>query len=196
MKNLGVAFAGGHGKREKDDFYPTPPEATRALLPLITDWPKVVWEPACGDGAIARVLEEAGCEVWGADLVDRGYGDGGADFFKCEMCVAETLITNPPFKLAAEWILHAQRIGVQQMALLLKMTFWNAATRNRVWKAWPPRSIHPLTWRLDFDGRGAPTMDCMWCLWGPYDPRQKMTTFYPLSRPAPVMSKTEIDLLA
>lgn len=190
MQNLGVAFVGGHGKRRKDDFYPTPPEATRALLPLIVRWPKI-WEPCCGNGAISRELKAAGHTVHSTDLVDRGYGLGGEDFFRCEVPVAESIVTNPPFKPAAELILHAHKIGVVRMALLLKMTFWNAAARRKVWGVWRPFSVHPLTWRLDFDGRGAPTMDCMWCIWQPRAGREA-TKFEPLARP---MSETE-SLLA
>jgi hypothetical protein len=43
--------------REKDDFYPTPPEPTRALLAVEGQRLRqlgAVWEPACGDGAMAR----------------------------------------------------------------------------------------------------------------------------------------------
>jgi len=35
-----------------------------------------IWEPACGDGAISRVLEAAGYQVISTDLIDRGYGQG------------------------------------------------------------------------------------------------------------------------
>jgi len=39
--------------REKHDFYPTPPEATNALLDRETfDGP--IWEPACGDALSPR----------------------------------------------------------------------------------------------------------------------------------------------
>ncbi len=193
MQNLGVAMVGGHGKRRKDDFYPTPPEATRALLPLIAHWPKHVWEPACGDGAIARELECAGYVVEATDLVYRGFGRGDVDFLKEQRAIRRTVITNPPFKLAGEFIHHAYDLDVRYMALLLKMTFWNAASRLKAWRRFPPAAVHPLTWRLDFDGRGAPTMDCMWCLW---EPGAEATVFEPILRPvAPAMSESE-SLLA
>jgi len=54
--------------RQKDDFYPTPPEGTRALL-SVERFDGSIWEPACGDGAISRVLIEAGYEVVSSDLV-------------------------------------------------------------------------------------------------------------------------------
>jgi hypothetical protein len=61
------------GSREPDDFYRTPPACTRALLTAEADRvPQALWEPACGDGAIADVLRDAGRAVHATDLVDRG----------------------------------------------------------------------------------------------------------------------------
>src|ERR1700759_147425 len=51
-------------------------------LPKLVGWPRRVWEPACGDGGIARPLERGGFRVVGTDLVDRGYGFGGVDFLQ------------------------------------------------------------------------------------------------------------------
>lgn len=166
MKNLGVAFAGGHGAREKDDFYPTPPEATEALLTLnLWGGSRKVWEPACGDGAISRVLARAGNDVVSTDLIDRGFGTGGVDFLKATSLLAPIVITNPPFKLAEQFIRHALDLGAETVAMLLKMTFWNAAKRIPLFEEHPPAIIAPLTWRLDFTGGGAPTMDCGWAVW-------------------------------
>lgn len=183
--NLGAALAGGNGKRRENDFYPTPKEATYALLSLIADWPREVWEPACGDGAMARVLSSAGFSVYASDLVDRGYGDV-RDFLLgyAELACPTSIITNPPFKLAADFILRADDLGATHMALLLKSQFWNAATRLKVWDRWAPYAALPLTWRLDFDGRGAPTMDCTWFLWDRTSP--------PLARP---LAKPDVEAL-
>jgi len=65
--------------RERDDFYPTPPAGTRALLE-VESFTGPIWEPACGDGAISKVLESAGHQVISTDLIDRGYGTGGGRF--------------------------------------------------------------------------------------------------------------------
>ena len=66
-------------ERAPFEFYPTPPEATRALL-AAESFKGPIWEPACGDGAIARELRAAGYDVVATDLVDYGYGEGGRDF--------------------------------------------------------------------------------------------------------------------
>lgn len=187
MKNLGVAMVGGHGRREKDDFYPTPPEATEALLTLIK--PRRVWEPACGDGAISKVLKCHGIDVVSTDLVDRGYGEGGVDFLEAEYLFAPAIVTNPPFKHAEAFARHAIALGADTVALLLKATFWNAAIRFPLFAQHPPEVVAPLMWRLDFTGGGAPTMDCAWAIWSIREGRD--TTFIPLLKPKPRIPGTE-----
>lgn len=83
-------------RREPFEFYPTPPEATRALL-SVERFEGSIWEPACGDGAISRELEAAGYEVISTDLIDRGYGTGGVDFLKTTEPLARNIVTNPPY---------------------------------------------------------------------------------------------------
>lgn len=164
--NLGVALAGGNGKRRRDDFYPTPAEATHALMLKCGPWiPAEVHEPACGDGAMARVIESYGRRVIATDLVFRGYGRGGIDFL-ARPPAAASVITNPPFKLAKAFIDHALAHDPDFFAVLLKATFWNAADRYDLLDARPPKLTLPLTWRLDFTNGGAPTMDCTWFAWG------------------------------
>ncbi len=94
--------------REKDDFYPTPPVLTEALL-RIESFPMTLWEPACGDGAILDVLTAHGHVVVSTDLVDRccpGAGHG-RDFLMEWQPMGEGLITNPPFRLWREFAAHA-----------------------------------------------------------------------------------------
>src|SRR3546814_11582916 len=92
--------------RERDDFYPTPPEGTRALL-SVERFEGEIWEPACGDGAISKELEAAGHTVYSTDLIDRGYGTPGVDFLLDYSTTAANIVTNPPFKLAEEFARHA-----------------------------------------------------------------------------------------
>lgn len=153
------------GTRRELDFYPTPPEATLALVPLISNWPEEIWEPFCGDGAMSKVLAGAGYNVHSQDLIYRGYGEGGHDFFQTDFPAATALVSNPPFGRAEECVRHAHAIGVERMALLLKINYWSVARRLALWELWRPRIIAPLTWRLDFTGAGSPHTDCMWVVW-------------------------------
>jgi hypothetical protein len=174
--NLGAAMVGGNGNREKDDFYPTPPEATVALMLAVRLAP-CIWEPACGDGAMCRVLEAVGHKVVATDLIDRGYGRGGVDFLQQSEPFDGDIATNPPFKTAAAFIEHSATLAARRF-FLLKVSFWNAARRMKLFTEHPPSLVMPLTWRLDFTGGGAPTMDCMWCAWGTPE-----RGFKPLPRP-------------
>ena len=94
----GEAWARGispdKANREKDDFYETPPEATRALL-SVESFEGAIWEPACGRGAISKVLEGAGHEVISTDLMDRGYGENRVDFLMEWRPLAPNIVTNP-----------------------------------------------------------------------------------------------------
>jgi len=187
MLNLGAAMAGGNGRNHHpDDFYPTPFDAVEALLAETGQFMgRTVHEPACGDGAISRVLELHGYDVISTDLIYRGYGLGGMDFL-AHAPVADTIVTNPPFKYAAEFVRHAMAHKPRYLALLLKSNFWNARIRLPLFNIAPPRQILPLTWRLDFTGGGAPTMDCTWFVWGDFEPSQP---FRPLPKPTKTLSE-------
>jgi hypothetical protein len=76
------------------DFFPTPEWAT---VPLMDNerFEGQIWEPACGDGSMARVLASKGNEVIASDLYDRGFGEIGVDFLNTDR-VADNIVTNPP----------------------------------------------------------------------------------------------------
>lgn len=65
--------------RPKEDYYATDPKAVELLLENET-FNHSIWECACGEGHIAKVLESNGYSVISTDLIDRGYGEGGIDF--------------------------------------------------------------------------------------------------------------------
>lgn len=168
MTHLGQMMTGGdRGGREKDDFYPTPEACTRALVEAEGDrMPQSIWEPACGTGAISRVLEASGRTVLSTDLVDRGYGRAGVDFLMEPFGGPFAIVTNPPFKLAKQFIRKAFDLGSNYTAIFLKATFWHATSRTDFFNSHRPERIYAMNWRPDFDGRGQPTMDCIWCVWG------------------------------
>lgn len=193
MSGLGKAMAGGGAAedRQKDDFYPTPRACTLALLKVEREhlqrasWGGKIWEPACGDGAISKVLIEAGLRVVSTDLVDRGYGDMRADFFSFRGPLGNAIITNPPFAIAEAFIRKSRELKVDYLALLLKSTYWHAAERFSLYNAYKPAAVYPLTWRPDFLGLGAPTMESAWMVWRSYSDGRCAgeTIFRPLPKP-------------
>lgn len=127
--------------REPNDFYRTPPECTEALL-QVEQFAGPVWECACGDGAISKVLQGAGLQVFSTDLIDRGFGEAGFDFLKEPALAAPTIITNPPFKIADDFVLHALRLGAVKVAMLLRLSWLEGAKRHaKVFRDSPPSRV-------------------------------------------------------
>ena len=81
------------------DFYPTPEIATIKFLDK-ERFDGEIWECACGDGAMSRVIERYGYQVKSTDLIDRGYGKKGQINFLTCSDRADNIMTNPPFKYA------------------------------------------------------------------------------------------------
>lgn len=149
--------------RAKDDFYPTPQYVTKALLNNYS-FEGDVWECACGDGRMARVLEEAGYNVAATDLIDRGFGRAGIDFL-LENTRVDNVITNPPFNLAYEFIEQGLRLSTKCLALFLPIRYLTGKKRAELYKKYPPTKIIVIPNKVDFLGFGSPTMEFAWFIW-------------------------------
>lgn len=170
-------------KRSEADFYATPPDCTVALL---NDYGRMlghrVWEPACGDGAISEVLTAAGKDVFSTDLRHTGFGTGGVDALGTRPENIDSIVTNPPFNLAVQFIRHLRSLHLP-FALLLKATFWHAASRRALFRETGPLAVCPLLWRPAMDpsrGKSA-TMDFCWTVWT--DAPVPSCDYTPLPRP-------------
>ena len=84
------------------DFFRTPPWATFALIDNET-FEGEIWECACGDGSMSRVLERTGQSVRSTDLYDRGYGEAGVDFL-APLWSSDNIVTNPPYHCAEGFV--------------------------------------------------------------------------------------------
>lgn len=133
--------------RERDDFYPTPPRATHALL-SVENFEGGIWEPACGDGAISKVLEAAGHEVYSTDLIDRGYGVAGVDFLLDYQTTADNIITNPPFKHAEEFVTHALRRSRRKVAMLCRLAWLEGKARKLMFESTPLARVWVFSGRI------------------------------------------------
>ncbi len=131
-----------------DNFYPTPPEATRALL-SVESFDGAIHEPACGEGHIARELEAAGHTVVATDLNDRGYGTVGLDFLGQTVPLAPHIVTNPPYgRGLADAFLRKALLLTQQtggkIALLLNLSSLAEPTRTALWRSRPPTRLYAI----------------------------------------------------
>lgn len=164
-------------ERKPSDFYPTPYDVTESLMPVIqtlVDAGGKIWEPCSGNMDMTRVLEWHGYEVTSTDIRDTGQGIGGFDFLNDNpeekwgwIPDPDMIVMNPPFSLAAEFILRALRY-TPTVACLMKIDYWNAIGRLPLWQANMPKLFLPLTWRPAFlqkERGNSPLMNCAWCVW-------------------------------
>lgn len=166
----GVTILGGGKKedRNESDFYPTPPEATIALLDyfdFLSNGIKTVDEVCCGDGAISKILVERGFDVYSSDLRYSGYGEGGINYLLAESRRPDMIFTNPPFNIAEEIIYKAMEDARYIVCMLLKSQYWHAKGRLKLFNKYTPAYVMPLTWRPNFGMGDAPVMDVQWTVW-------------------------------
>lgn len=160
-----------HENREVDDFYPTHPGATRALL-SVEQFDGAIWEPACGEGDMSRVLLQAGHDVVSTDLIHRGYGQGGRDFL-CEWIgLAPNVVTNPPFREAQMFVDRALMLATGKVCMFLRLAFLEGVERG----AWFPNTPLARVWimsrrvpmqrgRLSEAGDGHGVIAFAWFVW-------------------------------
>ena len=137
-----------HPHRAPFEFYPTPPEGTRSLL-SVESFDGPIWEPACGDGAIAREFAAAAYDVVATDIAAYGYGQAGADFLQETAPRAKHIITNPPYGrgLADRFIGHALMLTRKtggSVAMLLNLASLCHPTRHAKFLNTPPAAIYGL----------------------------------------------------
>lgn len=91
---LGASNHTDHDRAEHD-YYATEPKAVEELM-KVEKFNGSIWENCCGEGHLSEPMIKAGYDVVSTDLVDRGYGEGNIDFFKCNKTLADNIVTNPP----------------------------------------------------------------------------------------------------
>jgi hypothetical protein len=159
----------------RDDLYETPECATRALLAVESLPQGTVWEPACGPGAIVRVLRAAGHQVYATDLVNYGSADQDehrVDFLM-EFAAPEiaSIVTNPPFKLAAEFVRHALLL-CPRVYMFLRLAFLESEGRSDILEGGQLRRVYvfrerlPMMHRAGWVGtRASSRMAFAWFCW-------------------------------
>jgi len=135
-------------RRIPHEFYPTPPEATRALL-SVESFDGAIWEPACGEGAISAELASGGYSVVSTDLINHGYGTPQVDFLAQTRPRAKHIVTNPPygFGLADRFITRAldmTRTTGGKVAMLLNLASLAHRTRTAWWQSHPPARLYAI----------------------------------------------------
>lgn len=145
------------------DFFPTQPFATRALLDHVIkpmgwyDPRDTIWEPACGEGHMFRVLREYYEHVHASDVFDYGFGYHIFDFLTLEagqlgieppVGPVDWIITNPPFgpasnprlvRFATVALQHARK-GIAMFGRIQMLEGEKRFTR--IWRPWRAHAIY------------------------------------------------------
>lgn len=158
---------------EENDYYATEPRAVELLLEQ-EEFSHIIYEPACGEGHISKVLQAHGYEVHSTDLIDRGFGEGTEDFLAREnpLPMPADIITNPPYKFAREFVEKALSIVYtgNKVAMFVKLTFLEGQARRELFRQHPPKTVYVSSARLEcgkngiFTGSGSAVAYC-WIVW-------------------------------
>jgi len=163
-----------HADRGLDAYF-SPPEAVFSLLRIeASHLPKYIWEPAAGDGAIVRPLQDAGFRVVASDIADYGLANCtiGVDYLSAKpLPGVEGIVTNPPYKLAMRFAEKALR-ETRYLALLLRTNFLESTSRLPFFRKHEPARIWissrrlPMMHRHGWKGPRAPSNTCFaWFVW-------------------------------
>ena len=148
-KRHAQSIAGFSNNREPMDNYPTPSIAVEALLDH-EDFEGVVWEPACGSGNIAKHFP--GCIA--TDLrTDNIYGETGINFLM-EDRVVDHIITNPPYRLAQQFVEHSLTCARSKVAMLCKLAFLEGKARYSLFQKHPIKTVYVFSKRLPLTKEG------------------------------------------
>lgn len=120
-------------QRREGDFYATPEWVTEVLCRHVKF--DKVWEPACGEGDMSRVLWRSGASVVSTDLHNRDYGvSHGVNFLDIpvggDRHVEGDIVTNPPYSIADEFVEHALELAEpngRKVAMLMRQE-WDCAS--------------------------------------------------------------------
>ena len=159
------------------DNFPTPPWATRALIEHVIEAGRMTefmtcLEPACGAGHMAKVLKEYFGSVVASDIYPYGYS-AVSDFLAKEYKKDsfDWIITNPPFRLAEDFILHSLPIAKRGVAVLVRTVFLESVGRyQKLFVPNPPSIVAQFVERVPMvkgrlDKKASTATGYAWVVW-------------------------------
>jgi hypothetical protein len=162
-----------------DDF-PTPPWATRALCEWLCNNqsdPLDMWtvrEPAANRGHMVKPLAEYFNRVEASDVHDYGVGYPVADYLWGPIpAPVHWTITNPPFRLAEQFIQRALESSTKGVAVIVRSAFLEGKARfESLFSVSPPAYVLQFVERAPMcKGKIDPTVSSAtsysWLIWHP-----------------------------
>jgi hypothetical protein len=159
-----------------DDF-PTPPWATRALCEWLhgeghIEASMTCREPAANRGFMVRPLSEFFAAVEAADIHDYGEGYPILDYLFGEAPpLVDWTITNPPFRLAEQFLQRMLDTSRRGCAVIVRSAFLEGRARfDRLFSVRPPAVVLQFVERVpmvkgDVDRDAASATSYSWLVW-------------------------------
>jgi hypothetical protein len=140
--------------REANDHYVEPAWCSERLFDVEEFYGRIN-DPCCGFGTIPEAAYRAGIGATACDLVDRGYKGGWVEDFFESTWPRDNIVSNPPFDVASQFVLHALKLTGGKVAIIFPTARLNAANGpkgkywidglplRRVWLLTPRPSMPP-----------------------------------------------------
>jgi hypothetical protein len=185
-KNWAKRATGGSSKEQIDarvqihDGFHTPIIALQTLLQK-EDVAHHVWEPSAGFFRIVKPLRKRGFKVFTSDICDWHDDIQQIKDFtlykqppKCLRNKTFDILTNPPFRLAQQFVEKSMELLPKngRLYLLLRLQFLEGIKRNPLFKKYPPYKIWIYSFRLPrmrrflYKGKNSGSLLCFaWFCW-------------------------------
>ena len=167
-------------ERQAEDWY-VEPEWCAELLLAAVEFTGPIYDPAMGGGNILNVCDRHKYMCFGSDVIDRGSSKfrGVRDFCNLDWPnidkMVANIVTNPPYKLAQQFIERAFAIADEKVAVLVQLGFLASQKRKReLFDVRPPTRTLILSRRPSMppgsqydpekEARGG-TVDYCWLVW-------------------------------
>lgn len=159
-------------ERHPEDYYATDPAAAELLLGEEA-FDRNVWECACGEMHLSKVLERHGYDVRSSDIIDR-CGNEVYDFLSMDNYSWNgDVVTNPPYRLALDFIYKSLRIIPEgnKAAMFLRLQFLEGKERRALFRSFPPRTVYVCSGRVtcakngDFEAAVGSAVAYAWFVW-------------------------------
>jgi len=166
------------------EAYETPRWAIESVLDVEITTQRVL-DPCCGLGAIGEVCRERGLDVeefdledWSGHLPDlcRREIIPLMNFFDCRWDLSShTVVMNPPFSLAEEFVSHAQVLNARKIICFQRQAWRESQSRRLWWEQNAPARVwvcgsRATCWRFDLldtdlTKRGGSAVSMAWYVW-------------------------------
>lgn len=135
-------------KRHDMDFYIEPRWTVEVLLDA-EKFNGPVWDPACGSGTIPTAVRDRGLICRASDAADRSFGPVH-DFLMNQPFAytpVNSIITNPPYGLAAQFVERALEHADEKVAVLVQSKFPYSQRRYDLFTKHPVARLYFLSSR-------------------------------------------------